>query len=55
MTLLLKNEERIDVKKEIDLAINNLSQATDYLKHIKNKSSIALTFVQTDVKEKEFL
>jgi len=44
-----------DVKKELGLAINNLDQATDYLKHIKHKSDIALSFVQTDIKEKEFL
>jgi len=44
-----------DSKKEIDLAINNLNQATNYLKHIKRKTDIALTFVPKDVKEKEFL
>ena len=44
-----------DSKKEIDLAINNLNQAINYLKHIKRKTDIALTFVPKDVKEKEFL
>ena len=44
-----------DSQKEIDLAINNLDQATNYLKHIKRKTDIALTFVPKDVKEKEFL
>ena len=44
-----------DIKKELDLAINNLNQATGYLKHIKHKADIALDYVPTDVKEKEFL
>lgn len=44
-----------DFQKEIDLAIKNLNQATDYLKHIKRKTDIALTFVPEDVQEKEFL
>ena len=44
-----------DSQKEIDLAINNLNQATHYLKYIKHKTDIALTFVPKDVKEKEFL
>ena len=44
-----------DSQKEIDLAINNLYQATNYLKHIKHKTDVALTFVPKDVKEKEFL
>ena len=44
-----------DSKKEIDLAINNLNQAINYLKHIKRKTDVALTFVPKDVKEKEFL
>ena len=44
-----------DSQKEIDLAINNLDQATNYLKHIKHKTDVALTFVPKDVKEKEFL
>ena len=44
-----------DFQKEIDLAIKNLNQATDYLKHIKRKTDIALTFVPEDGQEKEFL
>ena len=44
-----------DFQKEIDLAMNNLDQATNYLKHIKRKTDIALTFVPEDVQEKEFL
>ena len=44
-----------DFQKEIDLAMNNLDQATNYLKHIKRKTDVALTFVPKDVKEKEFL
>ena len=44
-----------DVKKELDLAINNLNKASDYLKNIKHKTDIALDCVPTDIKEKEFL
>ena len=44
-----------DFQKEIDLVIKNLNQATDYLKHIKRKTDIALTFVPEDVQEKECL
>ena len=44
-----------DFQKEIDLAMNNLDQATNYLKHIKRKTDIALTFVPEDVQEKECL
>ena len=44
-----------DFQKEIDLAMNNLDQATDYLKHIKHKTDIVLTFVPEDVQEKECL
>lgn len=44
-----------DVKKELDLAIDNLNQATDYMKYIKQKTDIALKYVPTDVQEKEYL
>ena len=44
-----------DFQKEIDLAMNNLDQATNYLKHIKHKTDIVLTFVPEDVQEKECL
>ena len=44
-----------DFQKEIDLAMNNLDQATNYLKHIKRKTDIVLTFVPEDVQEKECL
>ena len=44
-----------DVKKELNLAISNLNQATDYLKYIKSKTDIALKYVPSDVQEKEFL
>lgn len=44
-----------DFQKEIDLTMNNLDQATNYLKHVKRKTDIALTFVPEDVQEKEFL
>ena len=46
-----------DVKKDLELALadNNLDQASDYLRHINRKSDIALTFVPTDIQEKEFL
>lgn len=44
-----------DVKKELNTAVSNLNQAIDYLEHIRTKSDIALTFVPSDVQEKEFL
>ena len=44
-----------DVKKELVLVSNNLNQASDCLRHINHKSDIALTFVPSDVQEKEFL
>ena len=43
------------VKKELDLAIRNLNQATDYLKYIRRKTDIALKYVPTKVQEKEYL
>ena len=49
------NDVSDDVKKELNMAVNNLNQAIDYLKHIKTKSDIALTFVPSDVQEREFL
>lgn len=44
-----------DVQKELNLAITNLDEATEYLGHIKRKTDIALKFVPQDVQEKEFL
>ncbi len=44
-----------DVKKELDLAINNLDQAINCLEHIKRKIDIALGYVPTDIQEKEHL
>lgn len=44
-----------DAKKEIQLAINNLDQAIDYLGHIRRKTDIALPFVPQDVQEKNCL
>lgn len=44
-----------DAKKEIQLAINNLDQAIDYLGHIRCKTDIALPFVPKDIQEKNCL
>ena len=44
-----------DVQKELNLAITNLDEATEYLEYIKRKTDIALKFVPQDVQEKEFL
>ena len=44
-----------DVQKELNLAITNLDEATEYLGHIKRKTDIALKFVPQDIQEKEFL
>jgi len=44
-----------DVKKSLDLVINNLNQATDYLNHIQRKTDVALQFVPTEVQKKECL
>lgn len=44
-----------DVKKELNLAIDNLDQATDYLRHVRRKTDIALNFVPQDVQEKHCL
>lgn len=53
----LKNIDNVsgDIKKELDLAINNLNQATDYLGYIKRKTDITLKYVPNDIQEKEFL
>lgn len=54
---IIKNINSVsdDVKKELNLAINNLNQANDYLAHIRRKTGIVLKYVPLDVKEKEFL
>ena len=44
-----------DVQKELNLAITNLDEATEYLAHIQRKTNMALKFVPQDVQEKEFL
>ena len=44
-----------DVKKELDHAIRNLNEATEYLTYIARKTNKALEFVPKDVQEKEFL
>ena len=44
-----------DIKKSLDLALNNLNQATGYLDHIQRKTDIALQFVPAEVQEKECL
>lgn len=47
----------IDCIKQGDskLAQKNLNQVEDYIKHIRKKVEIALTYVPTDVQEREFL
>ena len=44
-----------DVKKELNVAIKNLDQASNYLEHIRHKTDIALKFVPKDVQDKECL
>lgn len=44
-----------DVKKELDLAINNLNQASEYLEYLRRKMEVSLKYVPKDVQEKEFL
>lgn len=39
----------------IDLALNNLKQAQNYLEYIRAKSKIALKYVPYDVQDKESL
>ena len=56
-TDIIKNISDVpnDVKKNLNLALQNLNQTTDYLDSIERKAEIALRFVPTDVQEKEFL
>ena len=44
-----------DVQKELNLVVNNLEQAEEYLSFIKRKTKTALKFVPKDIQEKEFL
>lgn len=44
-----------NVQKELNLAINNLKQADEYLAHIRRKSEIALKYVPQEIQEKEYL
>lgn len=44
-----------DNSKELDLALNNLDQAANYLEYLRKKTNIALGFVPKDVQEKEYL
>lgn len=54
---IIKNIDNVsdDVKKELNLAITNLDQASNYLEHIRHKTDIALKFVPKDVQDKECL
>ncbi len=54
---IIKNIDNVsdDVKKELNLSIKNLDQASNYLKHIKRKTDVALKFVPKDVQDKECL
>lgn len=40
---------------ELNLALNNLNQATHYLKYVTEKTDIALKFIPINIQEKEYL
>ena len=44
-----------DTKKELKLALTNLSEAEEYLNYIRQKIKIALNFVPKETQEQEFL
>ena len=44
-----------NIKKSLDLALENLNQATGYLDYIQRKTDVALRFVPVDIQEKEYL
>lgn len=54
---IIKNitDVSVDTKKELDLALNNLNQATIYLEYLRRKTDIALKHVPVSVQEKEYL
>lgn len=54
---IIKNIDNVsdDVKKELNLSIKNLDQASNYLKYIERKTDVALKFVPKDVQDKECL
>lgn len=47
--------EQNNKSQDLMLVLNNLNQATSYLKFIEDKTSITLKFVPADIQEKEFL
>lgn len=47
--------EQNNKSQDLMLVLNNLNQATNYLKFIEDKTSITLNFVPADIQEKEFL
>lgn len=47
--------EQNNKSQDLILVLNNLNQATSYLKFIEDKTSITLNFVPADIQEKEFL
>lgn len=47
--------EQNNKSQDLMLVLNNLNQATSYLKFIEDKTSITLNFVPADIQEKEFL
>ena len=47
--------EQNNKPQDLMLVLNNLNQATSYLKFIEDKTSITLNFVPADIQEKEFL
>lgn len=46
---------KCDEPGELDLALKNLDQVEHYLKHITEKTNIALKFVPTEIQEQECL
>ena len=44
-----------NIKKSLDLALENLNQATGYLDYVQRKTDVALRFVPLDIQEKEYL
>lgn len=47
--------EQNNKSQDLMLVLNNLNQATSYLKFIEDKTSITLNFVPADIQEKNFL
>jgi len=52
--IIQKNQQNNNAD-ELNLALTNLNQATNYLKYVKEKTNTALNFVPKDIQEKEYL